>query len=243
MLYLYAITEGPQAGWPELRGLQEAPVAPLPWRELAAVVSPVASEMVPPTEANLWRHERVVESVMAYRAVLPVRFGTVVEDEPALRSLLQGQYDRFTVDLDRVRGRVELGVRVLTAAGAEPPPDRGCSPTSAGPAASADYGSGRAYLWARLEEERRVRAARAQAESLVAGVHGALAPLAAHSTHRVLATPRLLLTAAYLLEREQVPAFRQQVEALSQAHPQLHFLCTGPWPPYSFVTTAAPGLS
>jgi hypothetical protein len=27
------------------------------------------------------------------------------------------------------------------------------------------------------------------------------------------------------------------VEALSAAYPALRFLCTGPWPAYSFVTT------
>jgi len=67
-----------------------------------------------------------------------------------------------------------------------------------------------------------------------------LAKLAVESIQQMLITPGLLLTAAYLVERNQVAAFRQAVEALSAAYPALRFLCTGPWPPYSFVTGAVP---
>ena len=44
------------------------------------------------------------------------------------------------------------------------------------------------------------------------------------------------LNAAYLVERAQVAAFRGTVSALAAEHPTLQFLCTGPWPPYNFVT-------
>jgi hypothetical protein len=96
---------------------------------------------------------------------------------------------------------------------------------------------GRAYLLARLEEERRVQAGRRQAETLAAELHAPLSRLATESTQQVLLTPRLLLTAAYLIERTRIEIFRAGVERLSAANPALHFLCTGPWPPYNFVTT------
>jgi hypothetical protein len=40
---------------------------------------------------------------------------------------------------------------------------------------------------------------------------------------------------AYLVERDALPGFTQAVERLQEAHPELAILCTGPWPPYSFV--------
>ena len=97
-------------------------------------------------------------------------------------------------------------------------------------------GSGRAYLMARLEEERQAQAWRDQGESLAAELHAALAPLSAQSTSQVLITPRLLLTAAYLVDHDRLSAFRREVKVLIAAYPAVHFLCTGPWPPYSFVT-------
>jgi hypothetical protein len=89
----------------------------------------------------------------------------------------------------------------------------------------------------RLAEERRVREHRQQAESLATQIHQPLAQLAIESRKQVLRTPKLLLSAAYLVDREGAGAFEGQVEALRAAWPELRLLCTGPWPAYSFVTT------
>src|SRR5204863_2932 len=81
-------------------------------------------------------HERVVAAVMARGAVLPLRFGTAMTDERSLVALLSERHDDFVAALERVRGRVELGVRAT--------PDRD----------AADRDSGRAYLLARAREQR-----------------------------------------------------------------------------------------
>ena len=52
----------------------------------------------------------------------------------------------------------------------------------------------------------------------------------------MLATPELLLSAAYLIPRTNLDAFRARVQRLDDQHPALTFVCTGPWPPYSFAT-------
>jgi len=197
---------------------------------------------VSPTEDNLWRHEAVVEILMADRTVLPMRFGTVLADEAAIQAVLAAHHADFVASLDRVRGRVELGLRVLWEADQPPtPPSSSEFPGvpqghSSEELRGTQANSGRAYLLARLEEERQRQACRQRAEALAEELHTPLAQLATESTRQVLITPRLLLTAAYLVEREQVAAFRQEVEALSAANPTLRFLCTGPWPAYSFVT-------
>jgi hypothetical protein len=43
------------------------------------------------------------------------------------------------------------------------------------------------------------------------------------------------MSAAYLVERGVVPRFRAVVQRLQRDHADLALLCTGPWPPYSFV--------
>ena len=238
MIYVYAITAQPEVRWPALRGLEEAPVFGLRYHDLAAAVSRVSTEAVPTTADNAWCHEKVVEGMMASRTVLPVRFGTVFGGERAVQDALTEHYDDLVADLHRLHGRVELGVRVLDDTGDEPPPPLRADPPP-GDGERPAYGTGRAYLLARGEEERRQRSTREQAESLAAAVHAPLAHLSALSAHRVLATPHMLLTAAYLLDRGAVATFREEVEALGRDYPHLQFLCTGPWPPYSFVTTAA----
>jgi hypothetical protein len=240
-MYLYAIIDQPEAPVPAEPGLEGTFLFTLTYQDIAAVASCLTRAEVPPTEDNLWRHEAVVEALMADRAVLPVRFGTLLADDAAVQAMLTAHYADFVASLERVRGRVELSLRVLWEA--DQPPTPPSSPEfprvpqrHSGELRGTQGNSGRAYLLARLEEERQRRAWRQRAEALAGELHTPLAHLAVESTRQVLLTPRLLLTAAYLVERDQVAAFQQEVEALSAAYPALRFLCTGPWPAYNFVT-------
>jgi hypothetical protein len=234
MIYLYAITDQPEAPVPAEPGLEGISVFTLTYQDIAAVVSSLTTAEVSPTEDNLWRHEAVVETLMADRAVLPVRFGTLLADEVAAQNVLAAHYADFVASLKQVRGRVELSLRVLWEEDTPPPQP---SPARGGGGKRRD---GRAYLMARLEEERQRQARRQQAEALAKELHTPLARLAAESTQQVLITPRMLLTAAYLVDRDQVAAFQREVKALSADHSALRLLCTGPWPAYSFVTTTVP---
>jgi Gas vesicle synthesis protein GvpL/GvpF len=79
--------------------------------------------------------------------------------------------------------------------------------------------TGREYLEAKLRDTR--------------GLHEPLSSLAVAARHR--SGPGEVLRAAYLIEEENLPPFRSAVERLQRAHPEVSILCTGPWPPYSFV--------
>ena len=98
--YLYAITDRPESPLPVIppvdkesgNGLEDATTISLEYRAIAAVISPIGVSEAPATEANLWRHEAVVEALMTDRTVLPVRFGTILADETAVRSFLAAHY-------------------------------------------------------------------------------------------------------------------------------------------------------
>ena len=65
----------------------------------------------------LWRHERVVETLLDDRDVLPVRYGTSVPDEHAAGRLLEANHDQLLRSLEFVRDAAEISVRVLDANG------------------------------------------------------------------------------------------------------------------------------
>lgn len=94
---------------------------------------------------------------------------------------------------------------------------------------------------ARLAEERRARAARQTADGLGQQIHRPLAVLAAESVRETLPTPRTVLAAAYLVDRERIGPMRQKVGALARSFTDLRFLLTGPWPPYHFCAAASDG--
>lgn len=232
MIYVYAITDRPQTAALPGAGIEGSCLFAVAYRDIATVVSPIQCVEVPPTAKNVWRHEEIVEQLMAGGAVLPVRFGTMLADKSTARAMLAARYSHFLADLDRVRGRVELGLRVLRDEDHPTQQEEGTRTES----------SGRAYLLARAAEERRARARYERGEALAAELDGVLAGLAVETSHQVQASPRLLLTAAYLVERVGVGPFLQKVQALGSAYPRMRVVCTGPWPPYSFVGADPSGV-
>ena len=81
--------------------------------------------------------------------------------------------------------------------------------------------------------------ARTRAERLARVVHEPLASGADASTSSIAMGGRLLLSGAYLVPAGEVERFKGVVAELDAAHPELTFVCTGPWPPYSFALIEA----
>ncbi|NCC37259.1 MAG: hypothetical protein EOM24_35410, partial [Chloroflexia bacterium] len=66
-----------------------------------------------------------------------------------------------------------------------------------------------------------------------------LVALAVQVEQKFQVSPRTLLKAAYLLDRECMDEARRCLATMREAHPELAFLATGPWPVYSFVRQIA----
>jgi Gas vesicle synthesis protein GvpL/GvpF len=212
MLYLYALTEHP-AVVPSTLGLEETPLAVERLDGIEAVVGVLDGDRIEASEEAVLTHARIVDELAALNeAVLPARFGRGYADAEALRTAVAEQEDALRPALERVRGCLELGLRVFSEQ------SDGDSP-----------GSGREYMLDRLDRRRR-------AERLADEVHAPLAALARAETRTVAATPQLLLSAAYLVPREALEQFQSALGELESAHPELSLACTGPWPPYSFAT-------
>jgi gas vesicle protein GvpL/GvpF len=132
MIWVYGICERPELPPPRRRGLAQAPLDGVREGRLLAVIT---RHLQPPDEPALdalWVHERVVERVMADRAVLPMRFGTKLPDDEALRAVLAERQQEFVETLDRLRGRVEIGIRAMQLNGSAPTPDAAPVPATSG---------------------------------------------------------------------------------------------------------------
>ena len=207
MIDLYAITAAPGPPLPTV-----VPLHAVPLGDIAAICAPAEEREITPD--TLWRHEQVVEALMEDRDLLPVRFGTRLDDDAAAARSLAERRAEFKRALERVRGAVELSVRAVfldTARRVEPTAETG-----------ADY----------LRLKRRITAAQ---ETVASAVHEPLRALARAHALRAPRPPAEALRAAYLVERDAVGRFTGLVAQLDEQHPELRLLCTGPWPPYSFV--------
>ena len=230
--YVYAILARETPLPAGLRGFNGAAVSTVPYRALAAAISPLQGEALRPTEENLWLHETIVEALRQQGPALPVRFGTVLADASAVADALAERYDVLAADLARLGDKVEFGLNVLW----DPPITSGEEQALGSGAAVEAQGRGARYLRARLAAHRREAAMRERAGALARELDRELSVHARERRCTLLPTPRLLVRTAYLLEPERVPAFQDAFAQLRRAHPALRLLLTGPWPPYSFVT-------
>jgi hypothetical protein len=225
VIWVYGICDRPDLPPPRRRGLAQAPLDGLREGAVLAVFTRHSGSVGEPAPDALWAHERVVERLMADRAVLPMRFGSTLPDEAALRGFLAGHQGSLLGALARIGDRVELGVRVIReVAGAG---------FAAGAAGDGAAPSGREWLLGKLRDGRR-------ADGAAAVLHEPLAALATDARAQPPRGPEEVLRNAYLVERRMVPRFRAAVERLQVAHPDVAILCTGPWPAYSFVSDARP---
>ena len=81
---------------------------------IAAVVSDVPKSKFRPERRHLAAHHQLLRSLMDEgRAVLPVSFGVVAQDAEALRRILSLNEDALQEQIERVAGKVEMGLRVV----------------------------------------------------------------------------------------------------------------------------------
>ena len=221
MIWIYAMCERAALA-PQHTGLAGAPLEVVGEDELLAVISRHAE--LPDVRAldALWAHEQVVERLMAEGPVLPMRFGSCLPSCAAVRAALAARRDGLHGALEAVRGRVELAVRARRVAG-----NGGHDALPAEVAADADH-AGRGYVRHKLE-------ALDQIDAAGAALHAPLAAAAVAERRRPVRTSGEVLRASYLVERAAVAEFRSLAQRLQGEHAEVAMLCTGPWPPYSFV--------
>jgi hypothetical protein len=165
------------------------------------------------------QHDAVVRTVFEHHPVLPLRFGTVLRDEPAARQLLANHRQEAGARLDRVEGHREWGVRARLARPDEPAK------------VSTEGMSGKDYLAMRRDRLAAAARTRRDGATVAATLDDALSHHARETVRRTGKTPAPLLDAAYLVPTGAESAFHAE----TTRHEELAVEVTGPWPPYSFV--------
>jgi len=205
--------------------------------ELAAVVSDTPIVIYDPTRDNVLTHEFVNETVMREFTVIPMSFGTVFRSESDVGELLRSTYQAFRDVLDKMQNKIEFGVKVLwdrdkVIASIEENNDeiRRLKDEITRNTASSTY-------FARMQLGRLIEAALEEAGNrYVLDVHEQLKNASAASRSNKVIGDRMILNAAFLVDRAHEKAFDDAVKEVSRRYEGLlSFKYTGPWPPYNFV--------
>lgn len=207
------------------------------YKEFAAVVSNCPLIVFDPTRENALAHEHVNELVMRDFTVLPMSFGTVFRTEDDIKAFLRGTYEALSDVLRKMEGKIEFGLKVswdkeqvIREIEQENEEIRRLKDEISNNTTTSTY-------FSRMQLGRVVESAlQAKADVYVNEIYEALRDAAIASRSNKPIGDKMILNAAFLVERETTRAFDDQISEIARKYEaKLSFLYTGPWPAYNFV--------
>jgi hypothetical protein len=241
-VYVYGILAASDGDAAPVLGVDEAPVRAVAHGTLAALVSDLEAGALA-IAREVRAHWHVLDASADHGAtVVPVRFGTVMENERAVREeLLAPQEERLTALLEDLGGRVELGLKgrydeqqLMRDVVRDSPAIAELRDKVRALPAAAGY-----YDKIALGEMVAAGVQRRREDDLHL-VLDRLEPLAVRARAEPAGGDDGAFDVAFLVERDRVPEFSQGVAALgAEIDDRIAVRYVGPLPPYSFVEDEA----
>ncbi len=254
--YLYAIIDTAKKNEFSFKGLGNKKVYTLPYQNISAVLSDFSStNMVDRlNKSYIMSHELVTEKLMDDFTVLPVRFCTFLNTEESVVAMLKDYYNDFVSNLNRVKSKVELSVKVLWFSTCH---------SRFGPSAATLWragdgalakkirpkivsvletkqtgereSEGKRYMLKKLEEYAINKELEKEVKRYVDVIDGKFSKYASEKRLDSLKTEKLLLNASYLVEVDKVDVFKRAFNLVRAELKDLQFMLSGPWPAYNFI--------
>ncbi|GAB2650951.1 GvpL/GvpF family gas vesicle protein [Kribbella swartbergensis] len=236
--YLYGIVAADLVVPTDLKGVDDQVVSLIPYGDVAAVTSLLDTERTLAGREDLLAHSRVLDALAALGPVIPVRFGSVLENRDAVMAeLLEPSHDRFHAMLEDLAGHSQFTVRaryderqILSEVVAENPEIAQLREATREQPDDSSYGER-----VRLGE----LVARALERKSAEDGQTLLAELERHAAAvniRESAGLDRLLDVALLIEDSRRAEFEQAVEELAEAFAgRAQLKLVGPTAPYDFV--------
>lgn len=252
LIYLYCLCED-QPKLPSISFNQNIKV--LPFNDFFAII-----ELVPtndfgelPLQKNItnmeWLipkvniHEGVIQQLMEETTVLPVKFATIFSQKNSLYALLQANKEKYATNFEKLRNKEEWGVKIFNISDDTWLLQNTDDQEILAMQEAIDIASpGKAFLMKK------------KLTSLVNAKKNLLYKKAGNELYKNLkihtvesiqksilpaqrSTEKMMLNAVFLLEKEEVPTWVQQIENMEamMGNKTLDINVTGPWPPYHFM--------
>jgi hypothetical protein len=205
--------------------------------DLAALTRRVEGERVPLSRDAALEHAEVLSAALERGPVLPLRFGHVMPDEEAVRLHIASRTDELERLLAELEDRVEMDV---TAVYREEPLLREVLAENPALAAAQRAIRGRPEAATHFERIRLGEGVAAAVEAKRAADGAAILHELQGAAVAVSADPprheRMLVNAAFLVQRDRLPEFDDRVERVSRDRAErMEFRLVGPRPAHSFV--------
>lgn len=167
-------------------------------------------------------HARVIADCFKHSTVLPFRFGTSFTDDDALRRSIRSNQRHFLANIDRLRGKAEMHLKVLV--------DDTCPGTTL-----RNMNVGQEYLHSLRESASRQRERQSKARALSVQMHRMFLPLAEEITCKRMESGKMLLDIAHLIDNKTIERYQNKYSSATVQMKECKMQLSGPWPPYHFV--------
>ncbi|HEV8368575.1 MAG TPA: GvpL/GvpF family gas vesicle protein [Pyrinomonadaceae bacterium] len=225
--YVYCVAESRPSLEGISVGIAESDLELLEIEGLVAVASKFEDESVQINRVNVLRHEAIVRSVLTETTLLPFRFGTVV-GEANLRSFLIARRTALLSRLALVRNCIEMSIKIIWQIPSE-------LTVTQNHERDVEVGVGAAFLLSKRQEILGDESLLVKANEIASWLHSRLDGLVRQEQIAVEPKQKLVLAGSYLIEQSLDSKYRELVAKLKEERPHLHFLTSGPWPPYTFA--------
>ncbi len=185
-------------------------------------MSEFEGDSVSVTRENVLNHDKVVRSLLNVTTPLPFRFGSVVTTQQ-ITGYVNTHQATLKSSLARVRGCFEMGVKIISNTDQT---DSGLKSDVTGPGAAFLYRKQREILGGEQRTE--------EARQVAGWLHEQVRQLVRQEEVSLCPTEKLIVAAAHLVDRQNVAKYRDRLAEARKTRPELHFLVSGPWPPYTF---------
>jgi hypothetical protein len=170
-------------------------------------------------------HARVIADCFQHSTVLPFRFGTVFNDDEALRKSIRSNQRQFLNNIDKLRGKTEMHLKIFV--------DDCCGKEVE--RAQPVERVGRGYLSNLRENASRARERQTRARAVSFQMHRLFMPLDEDVSCRLTESGKIVLDIAHLIDRKCVERYQNKFATTSTMMRECHMQISGPWPPYHFV--------
>lgn len=197
-----------------------------PTGDLAVIVSehkPEDSSRIHELPSEAARdHARTISSCFKLSTVLPFRFNMTFPDDDALRRSVRSNQRHFLANVERLRGKAEMHLKVLV--------DDTCVTTS-----TRRSSAGHEYLQTLRETASRQRERQSKARALSVHMHRMFLPIEEEITCKRMDSGKMLLDIAHLIDGRTVERYQNKYSSATVELKDCRMQLSGPWPPYHFV--------
>ncbi len=192
--------------------------------DLAVIVSEHNPEEILDQKSGV-DHARVIADCFQHSTVLPFRFGTVFNDDEALRKSIRSNQRQFLANIDKLRGKAEMHLRLMVCDCCTRALERHLQAGDAG----------HDYLTSLRENAARTRERQTRARAVSFQMHRLFLPLEEEVSCRLMENGRMMLDIAHLIDRKCVERYQNKFTTTSALMRESQLQLSGPWPPYHFV--------